>query len=215
MVVCFGGSAMVQVRAQRNLIERGLELVGCENKTGRDEETSKKRPEKRSQEEVKRRGQRRGLKKEVIEVRKRGREEVKEEIPADDGGGQNSERQRGVLYTCSMRETCTDGKQHDKELLAKEQSGSAWQTGDPLRGRKTRGLYRLEGSVQTEGAAVRHGSSGISKKNGQRKQLLHGGTQSKLKSTRKDVLEGSRVVQKRKEKLWDTCESLAKQERCN
>ena len=35
-----------------------------------------------------------------------------------------------------------------------------------LRGKKTEGLYRLEGSVQTGGATVRHGSSGICKKNG-------------------------------------------------
>ena len=39
-----------------------------------------------------------------------------------------------------------------------------------LRRRKARGLYRLEGSVQTKGVTVRHGSSGISKKNGQGKQ---------------------------------------------
>ncbi|GFS39374.1 transcription regulator [Actinidia rufa] len=48
-----------------------------------------------------------------------------------------------------------------------------------LWGKKTRGLYRLEGSVQTGGATIRHGSSGISKENGQGKQLLHKGTQSK------------------------------------
>ncbi|GFY93027.1 hypothetical protein Acr_08g0014230 [Actinidia rufa] len=48
-----------------------------------------------------------------------------------------------------------------------------------LWGKKTRGLYRLEGNVQTGGATVRHGSSGISKENGQGKQPLHRGTQSK------------------------------------
>ncbi|GFZ16963.1 hypothetical protein Acr_26g0002330 [Actinidia rufa] len=48
-----------------------------------------------------------------------------------------------------------------------------------LWGKKTRGLYRLEGSVQTGGATVRHGSSGISKENGQGKQPLHRDTQSK------------------------------------
>ncbi|GFY87494.1 hypothetical protein Acr_05g0011330 [Actinidia rufa] len=42
-----------------------------------------------------------------------------------------------------------------------------------LRGRKTRGLYRLEGSVQTGRAAVRHGSSDIRRKNGQGKQQVH------------------------------------------
>ncbi|GFY82734.1 hypothetical protein Acr_02g0009740 [Actinidia rufa] len=48
-----------------------------------------------------------------------------------------------------------------------------------LWGKKTGGLYRLEGSVQTGGATVRHGSSGISKESGQGKQPLHRGTQSK------------------------------------
>ncbi|GFY85693.1 hypothetical protein Acr_04g0004310 [Actinidia rufa] len=90
------------------------------------------------------------------------------------------------------------------ELLAEGQSGSAWQTGDAkgcrfdasggilrvskgnkqmLWGRKTGGLYRLEGSVQTGGATVRHGSSGISEENGQGKQPLHRGTQSKRRGT--------------------------------
>ena len=35
-----------------------------------------------------------------------------------------------------------------------------------LRRRKTKGLYRYESSVQTREATMRHGSSGISKKNG-------------------------------------------------
>ncbi|PSS36298.1 Proline-rich protein [Actinidia chinensis var. chinensis] len=52
-----------------------------------------------------------------------------------------------------------------------------------LWGKKTGGLYRLEGSVQTGGATVRHGSSGISKENGQGKQPLHRGTQSKRRGT--------------------------------
>ncbi|GFZ21996.1 hypothetical protein Acr_29g0011580 [Actinidia rufa] len=52
-----------------------------------------------------------------------------------------------------------------------------------LWGKKTGGLYRLEGNVQTGGATVRHGSSGISEKNGQGKQSLHGGTQSKRRGT--------------------------------
>ncbi|GFS35007.1 hypothetical protein Acr_00g0037280 [Actinidia rufa] len=50
-------------------------------------------------------------------------------------------------------------------------------------GKKTRGLYRLEENVQTGGATVRHGSNGISKKNGQGKQPLHRGTQSKRRGT--------------------------------
>ncbi|GFZ12927.1 hydroxyproline-rich glycoprotein family protein [Actinidia rufa] len=52
-----------------------------------------------------------------------------------------------------------------------------------LWGKKTRGLYRLEGSVQIGGATVQHGSSGISKENGQGKQPLHRGTQSKRRGT--------------------------------
>ncbi|GFS38976.1 hypothetical protein Acr_00g0060620 [Actinidia rufa] len=52
-----------------------------------------------------------------------------------------------------------------------------------LWGKKTGGLYRLEGNVQTGGATVRHGSSGISEKSGQGKQPLHRGTQSKRKGT--------------------------------
>ncbi|GFS41973.1 hypothetical protein Acr_00g0077370 [Actinidia rufa] len=52
-----------------------------------------------------------------------------------------------------------------------------------LWGKKTGGLYRLEGNVQTGGATVQHGSSGISKENGQRKQPLHRGTQSKRRGT--------------------------------
>ncbi|GFS33425.1 hypothetical protein Acr_00g0028380 [Actinidia rufa] len=53
-----------------------------------------------------------------------------------------------------------------------------------LWGKKTRGLYRLEGSVQIGGATtVRHESNGISKENGQGKQPLHRGTQSKRRGT--------------------------------
>ncbi|GFY97732.1 hypothetical protein Acr_12g0002730 [Actinidia rufa] len=52
-----------------------------------------------------------------------------------------------------------------------------------LRGRKIRGLYRLERSVQTGKAAVRHGSSDIRRKNGQEKQQVHTGTQSKRRDT--------------------------------
>ncbi|GFY95991.1 UDP-Glycosyltransferase superfamily protein [Actinidia rufa] len=52
-----------------------------------------------------------------------------------------------------------------------------------LWGKKTGGLYRLEGNVQTGGATVRHGSSGISEKSGQGKQPLYRGTQSKRMGT--------------------------------
>ncbi|GFZ19211.1 hypothetical protein Acr_27g0009500 [Actinidia rufa] len=52
-----------------------------------------------------------------------------------------------------------------------------------LWGKKIGGLYRLEGNVQTGGATIRHGSSGISEKNEQGKQPLHKGTQSKRRGT--------------------------------
>ncbi|GFS34467.1 hypothetical protein Acr_00g0034130 [Actinidia rufa] len=49
--------------------------------------------------------------------------------------------------------------------------------------RKTRGLYRLEGSVQIGRAIVRHGSNGTCKQNGHGKQQLHKGTECKHKGT--------------------------------
>ncbi|GFZ19216.1 hypothetical protein Acr_27g0009550 [Actinidia rufa] len=58
-----------------------------------------------------------------------------------------------------------------------------------LWGKKTRGLYRLEGNVQTGGATVRHESNDISEKNGQGKSNCAGyakqaaGTQSKRRGT--------------------------------
>ncbi|GFY97295.1 hypothetical protein Acr_11g0016010 [Actinidia rufa] len=61
-----------------------------------------------------------------------------------------------------------------------------------LWGKKTGGLYRLEGNVQTGGATVRHRSSGISKENGQGKQPLHRGTQSKRRGTWK-IRSGTRA----------------------
>ncbi|GFY94591.1 hypothetical protein Acr_09g0010370 [Actinidia rufa] len=74
------------------------------------EERSKKRPDKRSQEEVKRRGQRRGLKKEVTEVRKRGIEKVKEEMLADDDGGQNPEVASAFIATRRDKKNCPRNK---------------------------------------------------------------------------------------------------------
>ncbi|GFZ20468.1 hypothetical protein Acr_28g0011730 [Actinidia rufa] len=78
-------------------------------------------------------------------------------------------------------------------LLAASDDGNFEASGGILRvskenkemlwGKKTRGLYRLEGNVQTGGATVRHGSSGISEKNEQGKQPLHRGTQSKRRGT--------------------------------
>ncbi|GFZ10067.1 hypothetical protein Acr_21g0006660 [Actinidia rufa] len=53
-----------------------------------------------------------------------------------------------------------------------------------LRGRKTGRLFRLKRSVQIGGAAVRHESSDISEKNGQGKEQLHRGIQSKRRIVR-------------------------------
>ncbi|GFZ10573.1 hypothetical protein Acr_21g0011720 [Actinidia rufa] len=53
-----------------------------------------------------------------------------------------------------------------------------------LRGRKTRGVYRMLESVQRWGATVRHGSSGTRKKNGQGKQQLHRDMQIKRRVVR-------------------------------
>ena len=58
-----------------------------------------------------------------------------------------------------------------------------------MRGRKTIGLYRLEGNVSTGGAIIKHGSSGTSKQNGQGKQQLQ------------KIRKGSVVVQERREML--------------
>ncbi|GFZ09972.1 hypothetical protein Acr_21g0005710 [Actinidia rufa] len=55
--------------------------------------------------------------------------------------------------------------------------------GDAVGKEDWRAIYRLEGNVQTGGATVRHGSSGISEKSGQGKQPLHRGTQSKRRGT--------------------------------
>ncbi|GFZ18461.1 hydroxyproline-rich glycoprotein family protein [Actinidia rufa] len=150
------------------------------------------------------------------------------------------ERGRGyhkVLTTCVEIERCSLHMHHARdvygwrttqlaELLANDQSGSAWQTGDSkgcsfdasggilrvskgnkemLWGKKTGGLYRLEGSVQIGGATVRHGSSGTSKKNGQGKQPLHRGMQSKHRGTWgiRNVQDVHREVQRKETKRRD------------
>ena len=81
--------------------------------------------------------------------------------------------------------------------------------------RRLEGLYRLKGSVQTGGVAVRHGSSGISKKNGQKKAIIAQRYAKQAQEYLKDVLGGSRVVQECREMLWDTCVNLDKHEWCN
>ncbi|GFY91232.1 hypothetical protein Acr_07g0014280 [Actinidia rufa] len=147
-------------------------------------------PKKRPHKEVRRRG----LKKEVMEVKKRGREEVKEEILADDGRGQNPERQRGVLYTCSMRGTCMNGEQHDEELLAKGTVRFRMADGRSIKVTGVRHVslrckIRSDEALKIRGAVVRHRPSGTSEKNGQRKQPLHRGTQSRRRDTRRMYLK--------------------------
>ncbi|GFS36487.1 hypothetical protein Acr_00g0046240 [Actinidia rufa] len=81
--------------------------------------------------------------------------------------------------------------------------------------RKTEGLYRLEGSVQTRGAVVRHKPSGTSKKNGQGKQLLHRGAQSKRRDIRRIYLkdpEWYRSARRCFEKRAEVCPDMR---RCN
>ncbi|GFY84998.1 hypothetical protein Acr_03g0017720 [Actinidia rufa] len=70
-----------------------------------------------------------------------------------------------------------------------------------LWGKKTEGLYRLEGSVQVRGATVRHESSGISEKNGQGKQLLHIGTQNKRRACVRKLLGWKPSLTKEADKL--------------
>ncbi|GFY90958.1 hypothetical protein Acr_07g0011540 [Actinidia rufa] len=91
---------------------------------------------------------------------KRSKEEAKEEV--------------------SRRKSQRSRKEVKKEIPADDGGGQNPETG---------GLYRLEESVQTGGAAVRHRSSGISKKNGQGKQPLHRGMQSKRRNTRRMYLK--------------------------
>ncbi|GFY87184.1 hypothetical protein Acr_05g0008230 [Actinidia rufa] len=82
-----------------------------------------------------------------------------------------------VVGSGSVRFRMADGRSVTLIEWRNSQSFQGKQ-GDAV-GKKTRGLYRLEGNVQTGGATVRHGSSGISEENGQGKQSLHRGTQSK------------------------------------
>ncbi|GFY87554.1 hypothetical protein Acr_05g0011930 [Actinidia rufa] len=120
------------------------------------------------------------------------------------GRGQGRGHHR-VLTTCVETERCSLHMQHARdmygwriiqlaELLANDQFSSAWQMGGDVVGKKTRGLYRLEESVQTGGTTIRHGSSGISKKNGQKKQPLHKDMQSKrMGCPKRSSEEGDKV----------------------
>ncbi|GFY97936.1 hypothetical protein Acr_12g0004770 [Actinidia rufa] len=85
----------------------------------------------------------------------------------------------------SIRGTSTDDEQHGEQSCWQRNSPvphgkREWRNfesfqgkkGEMLQGRKTRRLYRLKGSVQIGGAAIRHRSSGISEKNGQREATV-------------------------------------------
>ncbi|GFZ02142.1 hypothetical protein Acr_15g0007510 [Actinidia rufa] len=80
-----------------------------------------------------------------------------------------------------------------------------------LWGKKIGGLYRLEGSVQSGGATVNHGSSGISKENGQEEATVA----QRYAKQAQGYLEDPGVVQERREMLWDMYGSLARHESCN
>ncbi|GFY88001.1 hypothetical protein Acr_05g0016400 [Actinidia rufa] len=67
-----------------------------------------------------------------------------------------------------------------------------------LWGKRTRGLYRLEGSVQTGGATVRHGSSGIARRMDKESNCC-----TEVRKVSAGVPKGSEVVQERREMLWD------------
>ncbi|GFZ16793.1 hypothetical protein Acr_26g0000630 [Actinidia rufa] len=115
-------------------------------------------------------------------------------------------KDKEVFSTYSMQGTCMDGKQHGEQSCWQRNclvSHGRWEgcniatsggilrvsnkNKEMLRGRKTRGLYRLKGSVQIVGATIKHGwSSGISKNNGQGKQQLHRCTQSSAGGYLKD-----------------------------
>ncbi|GFY97925.1 hypothetical protein Acr_12g0004660 [Actinidia rufa] len=90
-----------------------------------------------------------------------------------------------VLDSGSAYHLCRDREiQRDAALrLVEEFSEFPRKNKEMLWEKKTGGLYRLEGNVQTGGATVRHGSNGISEKSGQGKQPLHRGTQSKRRGT--------------------------------
>ncbi|GFY99519.1 hypothetical protein Acr_13g0009190 [Actinidia rufa] len=92
-----------------------------------------------------------------------------------------------VRYVPNLRKNLISIGMLDSKGCSFEASGGILRVSkgnkEMLWGKKTRGLYRLEGNVQTGGATVRHGSSGISEKSGQGKQPLHRGTQSKRRGT--------------------------------
>ncbi|GFY91763.1 hypothetical protein Acr_08g0001590 [Actinidia rufa] len=88
--------------------------------------------------------------------------------------------------------------------LVEELSEFQGKQGDAV-GKKDQRAIPIGGECPDRGAPVRHGSSGISEKNGQGKQPLHKGTQSKRRGTWGSVMVpgGSGVVQERREMLWD------------
>ncbi|GFS37590.1 hypothetical protein Acr_00g0052910 [Actinidia rufa] len=100
-----------------------------------------------------------------------------------------------AYHLCRDREGCSFDASGGTLRVSKENKEILW-------GKKTGGLYRLEESVQTGGATVRHGSSGISKKSGQGKQPLHRGYVRKSGQTRvvQPVQDVYREAQRKKTK---------------
>ncbi|GFY95794.1 hypothetical protein Acr_11g0001000 [Actinidia rufa] len=87
-----------------------------------------------------------------------------------------------VVGRGSVRFRMADGRDADLTLM-EELSEFSRKTRRCCGEGRLEDYNRLEGNVQTGGATVRHGSSGISEKNGQGKQPLHRGTQSKRRGT--------------------------------
>ncbi|GFZ08702.1 hypothetical protein Acr_20g0005100 [Actinidia rufa] len=98
-------------------------------------------------------------------------------LAASDNGKSDWVLDSGTAYhLCRDREGCSFDASGGILRVSKKNKEMLW-------GKKAGVLYQLEENVQTGGATVRHGSSGISKENGQGKQPLHRGTQSKYRGT--------------------------------
>ncbi|GFY85814.1 hypothetical protein Acr_04g0005520 [Actinidia rufa] len=210
--------------------ERGTtvaeQMSEFQSATGRGQ---KKRPEKRSQEGGHRGQEKRRDKKncprnkaqdqssEAATTAMMASADEESDWISDSGNAYHLCRDREVFSTHVACEGLV--RMANDAIIGKGQFGSAWQTGDhegdreKLQEKEDWKAIPTEGECPDKRAAVRHRSSGISKMNGQRKQLLHKDTQSKRREYLMDELEGSTVEQERKEMLWDTCRSLFRHEK--
>ncbi|GFY87991.1 hypothetical protein Acr_05g0016300 [Actinidia rufa] len=115
---------------------------------------------------------------------------IKRDCPKYKAQDQSSDTAATVVMAVDESDVllaASDNGKSDSKVCSFDASGGILRVSkenkEMLWGKKTGGLYRLEENVQTGGATVRHGSSGISKENGQGKQPLHRGTQSKRRGT--------------------------------